>query len=149
MAQKRKAGVSEETFDEFLASQGILEACEDHAIKELVAEQLAAEAASPLEDIREGVSAFLDVCVGGDFQRIVLVDGPRVIAGGGGQVLGPARGRREPSRLGRRRVRDQRGQHAARDGRPEAVRRGDEREGRLRAQARRGGAAGARVVRAR
>ena len=41
MAQKRKASVSEETFDEFLASQGMLEACEDHAIKELIAEQLA------------------------------------------------------------------------------------------------------------
>ena len=25
------------------------------------------------------MSAFLDVCVGGDFQRIVLVDGPRVL----------------------------------------------------------------------
>ena len=24
-------------------------------------------------------SAFLDVCVGGDFQRIVLIDGPRVL----------------------------------------------------------------------
>ena len=46
----------------------------------LVDEQLAAEAASPLDDIRDGVSAFLDVCVGGgDFQRIVLVDGPRVL----------------------------------------------------------------------
>jgi transcriptional regulator GlxA family with amidase domain len=42
MAQKRKGSVSEETLDEFLASQGILEACEDHAIKELIAEQLAA-----------------------------------------------------------------------------------------------------------
>ncbi len=46
---------------------------------QLIDEQLAAEAASPLEDIRDGVSAFLDVCVGGDFQRIVLVDGPRVL----------------------------------------------------------------------
>ena len=45
----------------------------------LIDEQLAAEATSPLEDIRDGVSAFLDVCVGGDFQRIVLVDGPRVL----------------------------------------------------------------------
>jgi AcrR family transcriptional regulator len=45
----------------------------------LTDEQLASEAASPLDDIREGVSAFLDVCVGGDFQRIVLVDGPRVL----------------------------------------------------------------------
>ncbi len=42
MAQKRKGSVSEETFDDFLASQGMLEACEDHAIKELIAEQLAA-----------------------------------------------------------------------------------------------------------
>jgi AcrR family transcriptional regulator len=45
----------------------------------LIDEQLAADAESPLEEIREGVSAFLDVCVGGDFQRIVLVDGPRVL----------------------------------------------------------------------
>ncbi|HUC27270.1 MAG TPA: TetR/AcrR family transcriptional regulator [Streptosporangiaceae bacterium] len=34
---------------------------------------------SPLDQISEGVSAFLDVCVGGDFQRIVLIDGPRVL----------------------------------------------------------------------
>jgi antitoxin HicB len=40
--QNRKARVSEETFDEFLASQGMLEVCEDHAIKEIIAEQLAA-----------------------------------------------------------------------------------------------------------
>ena len=37
------------------------------------------EAPSPLAEIQEGISAFLDVCVGGDFQRIVLVDGPRVL----------------------------------------------------------------------
>jgi antitoxin HicB len=42
MARNRKGGVSEETFDEFLAGQGMLEACEDHAVNELVAEQLAA-----------------------------------------------------------------------------------------------------------
>ena len=42
MAQKRKARVSDDTFDELLADQGILKACEDHAIKELVVEQLAA-----------------------------------------------------------------------------------------------------------
>ncbi len=39
---KKKASVSKETLDEFLASQGMLEACEDHAIKEIIAEQLAA-----------------------------------------------------------------------------------------------------------
>ena len=42
MIRKRKGGVSEETFDEFLAEQGILGATEDHAVKELIAEQLAA-----------------------------------------------------------------------------------------------------------
>jgi AcrR family transcriptional regulator len=45
----------------------------------LIDEQLAAEAASPMDEIREGMSAFLDVCMQGDFQRIVLVDGPRVL----------------------------------------------------------------------
>jgi hypothetical protein len=42
MARTGKARVSEETFDDFLAEQGMLEATEDHAIKELIAEQLAA-----------------------------------------------------------------------------------------------------------
>ena len=37
---KRKARVSDETFDEFLAQQGMLGACEERAIKELIAEQL-------------------------------------------------------------------------------------------------------------
>lgn len=46
---------------------------------QLVDEQLASEAPSPLSEIRDGISAFLDVCIGGDFQRIVLVDGPRVL----------------------------------------------------------------------
>jgi len=42
MTRKKKGSVSTETFDDFLAEQGMLEACEDHAIKELIAEQLAA-----------------------------------------------------------------------------------------------------------
>jgi antitoxin HicB len=42
MKTNKKASVSQETFDEFLAGQGILEACEDHAIKEIIAEQIAA-----------------------------------------------------------------------------------------------------------
>jgi hypothetical protein len=36
---EKRAGVSRETFDEFLASLGLLEACETHAIGEIVAEQ--------------------------------------------------------------------------------------------------------------
>jgi AcrR family transcriptional regulator len=54
------------------------EAAADVATR-LIDEQLASEAASPMAEIRDGVSAFLDVCVRGDFQRIVLVDGPRVL----------------------------------------------------------------------
>ena len=42
MARRRKGSVSQETFDDFLANQGMLEACEDHAIKEMIAGQLAA-----------------------------------------------------------------------------------------------------------
>jgi AcrR family transcriptional regulator len=45
----------------------------------LIDEQLASQAPSPLTEVRDGISAFLDVCVVGDFQRIVLVDGPRVL----------------------------------------------------------------------
>jgi len=41
MTPGKKGRVSEETFDDFLAGQGILEACEDQAIKEIIASQLA------------------------------------------------------------------------------------------------------------
>jgi transcriptional regulator GlxA family with amidase domain len=41
MKQRKKASVSAETFDEFLAEQGLLESSEDHAIKEMIADQLA------------------------------------------------------------------------------------------------------------
>jgi antitoxin HicB len=41
MAKKKKARVSHETFDEFVAEQGMLGACEERAIKEIIAEQLA------------------------------------------------------------------------------------------------------------
>ncbi|HYZ56796.1 MAG TPA: TetR/AcrR family transcriptional regulator [Streptosporangiaceae bacterium] len=47
--------------------------------QQLTGERLGEQSGSPLDDVRAGVSAFLDVCVGGDFQRIVLVDGPRVL----------------------------------------------------------------------
>jgi antitoxin HicB len=40
MVKKRKARVSEETFDEFLTEQGMLGTCEERAIKDIVAEQL-------------------------------------------------------------------------------------------------------------
>ncbi len=41
MAKKNKGRVSKETFDEFLAEQGVLGTCEERAIKEIIAEQLA------------------------------------------------------------------------------------------------------------
>lgn len=42
MTKKRTGSVSQDTFDDFLANEGMLGACEDHAIKEIVAEQIAA-----------------------------------------------------------------------------------------------------------
>ena len=41
MVMKKKARLSDETFDEFLAEQGVLGTCEERAIKEIIAEQLA------------------------------------------------------------------------------------------------------------
>ena len=41
MVKKRKGRVSEETFDEFLAQQAMLGTCEDRALKEIIAAQLA------------------------------------------------------------------------------------------------------------
>src|SRR5436309_13112240 len=41
MVKKNRARVSEETFDEFLAEQEMLGTCEERAIKEIIAEQLA------------------------------------------------------------------------------------------------------------
>ena len=38
---KKKARVSKETFDELVAEQGMLGTCEERAIKEIIAEQLA------------------------------------------------------------------------------------------------------------
>lgn len=41
MTRQKKGSVSKETFDDFLAEQGLLATCEDHAIKEIIADQLA------------------------------------------------------------------------------------------------------------
>jgi len=41
MMKKKKARLSEETFDEFLSKQEMLGTCEERAIKEIIAEQLA------------------------------------------------------------------------------------------------------------
>jgi hypothetical protein len=41
MTQHEKGSVSDETFDDFLTEQGLLQACENHAIKEIIADQLA------------------------------------------------------------------------------------------------------------
>ncbi len=41
MEQYQKGSISNETFDDFLAEHDLLRACEDHAIKEMIVEQLA------------------------------------------------------------------------------------------------------------
>ena len=43
MGQPKNGSVSDETFDDFLAEQGLLQTCENHAIKEMFAEQIAIE----------------------------------------------------------------------------------------------------------
>ncbi|HZE49984.1 MAG TPA: TetR/AcrR family transcriptional regulator [Jatrophihabitantaceae bacterium] len=51
-------------------------------VKRLVGDALDAADETPgtlLDQLREGVGAFLDICVDGDFQRVVLVDGPTVL----------------------------------------------------------------------
>ena len=40
MEQIGKARISEETFDDFLASENLLAACEEDAIKEIIADQI-------------------------------------------------------------------------------------------------------------
>ena len=40
MKKQNKGSISKETFDDFLAERGILQSCEDHAIKEIIADQL-------------------------------------------------------------------------------------------------------------
>ena len=41
MEQHNKSSISDETFDSFLEEQGLLQSCENHAIKEMFAEQIA------------------------------------------------------------------------------------------------------------
>ena len=41
MEQHKKGSISDETFDGFLAEQGLLQSCEDYAIKKMFAEQIA------------------------------------------------------------------------------------------------------------
>jgi hypothetical protein len=49
MVKKRKARVSEETIDEFLTQQEMLGTCEERAIKEIIAAQLAEAAEANTE----------------------------------------------------------------------------------------------------
>jgi AcrR family transcriptional regulator len=58
--------------------RAVMEEAAGEVARRLTDDQAQSEG-SPLDQISDGVSAFLDVCVGGDFQRIVLIDGPRVL----------------------------------------------------------------------
>jgi AcrR family transcriptional regulator len=59
--------------------RAVMEDAAGDVARQLIDAQLDGVPRSPLADVQTGVSAFLDVCVGGDFQRIVLIDGPRVL----------------------------------------------------------------------
>ena len=56
MEQIKRARISEETFDDFLAEQGLLAACEDLAIKEVIADQIA-EAMKTLDLTKSAMAA--------------------------------------------------------------------------------------------
>ena len=58
--------------------RAVMEQAAGDVARRLTDDQMQADS-SALSEIAEGVSAFLEVCVGGDFQRIVLIDGPRVL----------------------------------------------------------------------
>jgi AcrR family transcriptional regulator len=58
--------------------RAVMEEAAGDVARRLADDQMRSED-SPLNEISAGVSSFLDVCVGGDFQRIVLIDGPRVL----------------------------------------------------------------------
>lgn len=63
----------------------VMEAVAAELAERLVAQQLSRTAAGTTgarEELREGIQAFLDACIGSDFQRIVLVDGPAVLGPG-------------------------------------------------------------------
>jgi AcrR family transcriptional regulator len=59
--------------------RAVMEDAAGDVARQLIGDQLHGVPGLPLEEVQTGVSAFLDVCVGGDFQRIVLIDGPRVL----------------------------------------------------------------------
>lgn len=51
----------------------------ERLIGEQLQQQLSQTGGSPLAEVRLGFGEFLDACIGSDFQRIVLVDGPTVL----------------------------------------------------------------------
>jgi AcrR family transcriptional regulator len=59
--------------------RAVMEEAAGEVARRLIGDQLDEANGSPLAEIQAGIGAFLDVCVGGDFQRIVLTDGPRVL----------------------------------------------------------------------
>ena len=56
MEQMKRARISEETFDDFLTEQGLLSSCADHAIKEIIADQIA-EAMTALHLTKSAMAA--------------------------------------------------------------------------------------------
>jgi AcrR family transcriptional regulator len=59
--------------------RAVMEEAAGDVAQQLIGDRLDEAPGSPLAGIQAGISAFLDVCAGRDFQRIVLSDGPRVL----------------------------------------------------------------------
>jgi AcrR family transcriptional regulator len=65
--------------------RAVMDAVAGDLARRLIAQQLAGPAGlagGALDQLRDGIQAFLDACIGSDFQRIVLIDGPAVLGPG-------------------------------------------------------------------
>ena len=65
--------------------RAVMQAVAGDLARQLVAQQLTRATEDPAgawDQLREGFQAFLDACTDGDFQRVVLIDGPAVLGHG-------------------------------------------------------------------
>lgn len=63
MKEPEKAHVSDETFDDFLASEDLLAVCEEDAIKEIIADQIRDRKTSfdPMSNMASGAAGLEDL----------------------------------------------------------------------------------------
>ena len=73
--------------------RAVMEEVAGEIAQQLIGDRLDEAPGSPLGGIQAGISAFLEVWAGGEFHRIVLSDGPRVLGSGAWDQLVERHGR--------------------------------------------------------